>query len=403
MNGKKQVLGILTAGLCMLMNASGCNVNDTDKDSNEIKDDDQIHAEGIAGYNLGLSGHMVPSGTGDGTLYVNTTVSSMNPPDQTEPVLLCVQAGCTHSDETCKAYIGNTDYFLSYHDVWYYTVSESNNRLTLHSYDYKSGKRSVLHTWEGSEQESVAVDNMLADHNKLYVSLYTASYSPEENMNYGNSKTDCIDLDQNTCVTVLESEEKEKWFAYCHNGKIIYTYTYLNSELPDFFEWIEQGKSEEEYSELLNRMTISELHLLDTGNSKDIVLGTDIAFPGVNAYSYDQFVWHDSDRLYLYNIDLGTTESIEVPGIIHSEVFDRHILFITRSADEKTGLYVTDTKDMKQITEIESVGLNDHITFSIIFETENGFFGIYNDALCWIKKTDYYQGSFEKSVYMGAI
>ena len=172
MNGKKQILGILAAGLCMLMNASGCNVNDTDKDSNEIKDDDQIHAEGIAGYNLGLSGHMVPSGTGDGLLYVTTTVSSINPPDQTEPVLLCAQAGCTHSDETCKAYIGNADYFLSYHDVWYYTVSESDNRLTLHSYDYKNGKRSVLHTWEGSEQDSIAVDNMLADHNRLYVSLY---------------------------------------------------------------------------------------------------------------------------------------------------------------------------------------------------------------------------------------
>ena len=121
--------------ICILL-LSGCSPANTDAGLSPDKYESAAAVtEGIRGIDLKLYGHMAFSGTGDGILYVNTTVSSMNPPDQTEPVLLCAQAGCTHSDETCKAYIGNADYFLSYHNVWYYTVSESNNRLTLHSYD----------------------------------------------------------------------------------------------------------------------------------------------------------------------------------------------------------------------------------------------------------------------------
>ena len=399
---KRKVINVLV--LVNILVLSGCSSVDIDDGhSQDSSESPSAVTEGIRGIDLKLYGHMAYSGNGDGILYVTSTVSSINPPDQTEPVLLCAQAGCTHSDETCKAYIGNADYFLSYHDVWYYTVSESNDRLTLHSYDFKNGKRSVLHTWEGSEQDTIAVDHMLADHNRLYVSLYTVNYSPEENTCYGKSKTDCIDLNQNTCLTVLESDEKEKEFEYCHNGKILYTYTYLNGELPDYSEWIGQGKTEEAYSDLADSMLCTELHVLDTASSEDIVLGTDIAFPGVNAYEDDQFVWHGSDRLYQYDIDPGTTESREVPGIIHSEIFDSHILFITRSSDEQTRLYVTDIDDMKQVKEIESVDINAPITFSIYFETENGFFGIYNDAFYWIKKADYYQGKFGESVYMGNI
>ena len=389
--------------ICILL-LSGCSPANTDAGLSPDKYESAAAVtEGIRGIDLKLYGHMAFSGTGDGILYVNTTVSSMNPPDQTEPVLLCAQAGCTHSDETCKAYIGNADYFLSYHNVWYYTVSESNNRLTLHSYDYKNGKRSVLHTWEGSEQDSIAVDNMLADHNRLYVSLYTASYSPEENTYYGKSKTDCIDLDQNTCVTVLESDEKEKVFEYCHNGKVLYTYTYLNGELPDYVEWIEQGKSEEEYSELLDRIFTSELRILDTETSTDSLLGSGIATTGIKQFEKEKFAWHDGKTVYVYDIEKQNVVSLDVEGIAGVRIFDGNVIYTTRAEDGTFKVYAAGTDLLQEGKRIGSEDSSDRVSFSIKYETENGFFGIYNDAFYWIRKADFYSGRFESSIELGNI
>lgn len=399
----KRIVTKILVLICILL-LSGCSPVNTDGGLNpDTYESAAAVTEGIRGIDLKLYGHMAFSGTGNGILYVNTTVSSMNPPDQTEPVLLCAQAGCTHSDETCKAYIGNADYFLSYHNVWYYTVSESDNRLTLHSYDYKNGKRSVLHTWEGSEQDSIAVDNMLADHNRLYVSLYTASYSPEENTYYGKSKTDCIDLDQNTCVTVLESDEKEKMFEYCHNGKVLYTYTYLNGELPDYVEWIEQGRSEEEYSELLDRIFTSELRILDTETSTDSLLGSGIATTGIKQFEKEKFAWHDGKTVYVYDIEKQNVVSLDVEGIAGVRIFDGNVIYTTRAEDGTFRVYAAGTDLLHEGKRIGSEDSSDRVPFSIKYETGNGFFGIYNDALCWIKKTDYYQGRFENSVHMGNI
>ena len=88
-----------------------------------------------------------------------------------KPVVLCSQSGCTHSDNSCNAYIGDARQFAEYQGQWYALVKDADSEYTLMGMDSITRERRTLGHWKAEENEHIQVSFHLLSHGYGYVTV----------------------------------------------------------------------------------------------------------------------------------------------------------------------------------------------------------------------------------------
>lgn len=81
-----------------------------------------------------------------------------------KPVVLCSQSGCTHSDTSCAAYVGDASQFAEYQGQWYAMVKDADNEYTLLNMDPTTRERRALGHWKETGQGTTRAYLYLLSH-----------------------------------------------------------------------------------------------------------------------------------------------------------------------------------------------------------------------------------------------
>lgn len=119
-----------------------------------------------------------PNHSGPGFYYAGQAISyAASITDK--PVVLCSQSGCTHSDTSCAAYVGDASQFAEYQGQWYAMVKDADNEYTLLNMDPTTRERRTLGHWKAEENEHIQVSFHLLSHGYGYVYIGWETYDPQ--------------------------------------------------------------------------------------------------------------------------------------------------------------------------------------------------------------------------------
>ena len=384
--------------LCiLLLLTAGCGTKTASSKDNTSAQSPEF----VRGYNISLNGEILPGNNGD-TLYRihNQTISYLDIESPEQDILLCSQTGCEHKDESCAAYIGNAEYFLAYKNIWYTLVQESDTSVILKSYDYANNTRKEIAVYQTDPGSDLEVNSICADHDFLYVSLREFTESEDRNEIIVKDYTVKTDLSGKNSEIVLGPHNPSGQFIGCHKDLMIYEDVRLKESAVDLDTWISEGKNAEEYPDYIDAMTIHELHRKDLSAGEDICI---CDYPGnTSVYSVNEryFVYNDTKHVYIYNFETGETLQTADDRIINTELFDGHVFYITRKEDNSVNLYSFPLNSINSVSCLTENSSSPVVPFSLIFETETGFFGLSDSSFCWIRKDDFYCSQYDKAIVL---
>lgn len=123
--------------------------------------------------------YRAPNHSGPGFYYAGQAISyAASITDK--PVVLCSQSGCTHSDSSCMAYIGDARQFAEYQGQWYAIVKNSDIEYTFLKIDPTTRERQTLGHWIVEEQDILHVYGGRLAHGYAYVYIYQEKYNAQE-------------------------------------------------------------------------------------------------------------------------------------------------------------------------------------------------------------------------------
>lgn len=347
-----------------------------------------------------LSGYanLCPSGQGDNMLYVTSTVSVFNPENGFSPMLLCSQPGCSHSDETCKAYIGNRNHFMCYQGVWYWTVAEDSRTIAVKSYDYESGKRQDMFRFTTAEGSECIDQYMIAENNFLYLLYDEVSSNPDKASYDITRRIEKIHIRSGSHETVMESGGAECWLEGAWKENVIYTRTYINGEFPD----LSSGQIYQEEIAVTDQMYVTELRMRRK-NGSDVLIADQIRTVGNHPFKDSVFVYIDGEYAKIYEIITGEAAQADFMHPLSVSIFDGKLFMNAKDQNGAFHYEITDLNNLSSHKALNNNGITEHIAFNIISETENGFFGQNEEGFGWIRKEDLYVGRYNKVVSLGRL
>lgn len=365
--------------------------------SSEYTDSDNTLSLSASGYTMMGYGNMAPSGEGDNLLYITETVSVFNPETGFSPVLLCAQPGCSHRDETCEAWIGDRDQFMCFQGIWYWTVYDNTQTLLLKSYDHESGRRQDLFRYTCNEGGECSNSLMIAENDRIYLQFDELRSNLETGSYDITRRIEKISILSGSHETILETSGSDCWMEGAWNENVVYTRSYLNDELPDLSSL---QNSEDIISILEGLEYITELRMLKKDGT-DEVIAEQIRDMGTHPFSDSVFTYIEGENTKIHDIETGTCTQAEYRGALSSNVIDHKLFLNTKDQNNTFHYEISDINDLSLFTEIDNNGETDHIAFSIRYETENGFFGVYDQGFGWIRKEDLYAGRYNEVISLG--
>ena len=296
-----------------------------------------------------------------------------------KPVVLCSQSGCTHSDTSCAAYVGDARQFAEYQGQWYALVKDADSEYTLLGMDSTTRERRILGHWKAEENEHIQVSFHLLSHGYGYVYIGWETYDPQ-------TRTYQTQPDENIRISLSTGEKQ----VLAVEGDIT-----AASENHVFT--VERTYDENQHGPLPSYATLREYNLTD-GTYRVVSDTADGFQPTVdpNTTYGDLLIWQRGDTLLV--TDVSTLEEREVctmPNIVNYWVMDNRAFFITRD-DE--GIY----KVYHQLltggdpVQLYNEGQTDEMVYGIIEEGNDYFAGSYHEKsghLC--SKQDFYAERYD--------
>ena len=321
----------------------------------------------------------------------------------------CFQTGCTHDDESCKAYIRNLSSFYIYKGIFYCLCgSEDSTGERLVSYIPSTGEQNVIGEWKTGSSEtydSVSLDGIAYDNLYLTVSLEKYMESDDPNITSETLKEDLLvynipsgklqQYDWSSLYDFAGSHYGRIW-GFTPDGKMLIENWVLQRDMRDIEEEYDaretffraQNIYYYNYEDLNSH---GEICLVDiaTGQKK-ILANSDSGFqfrtPDLNMVYGNLFLYRVHDTLVLYDMETDqTTELVTLQNIRNYWLMDNKAFIITHPANEILRLWYLPLEG-GDLVPMSNGNQTDVMDFSL-FEESDSFFS--NDSV-WMSKDRFY-------------
>lgn len=349
-----------------------------------------------------VRGGFVAYYSSDDIYYVDSKVSLVNIENNNlRKAVLCAQTGCTHSDETCNAFLSSgLQECILYRGVWYFTVYDRGS-ASFKSLDQKTGERKTYLEFKASQDSSYNLSLGGCTGENAYVYYMEDTFDS----NYQQlRKNSILKIDLNTGeekeILRWSSDQFESWSYFGgYENHILLEHSYLSGIIP-IEEW--EGTQEDYQNYLSSLETCFELIILDTESlSQTVIAGnddSDMIAPSELSISFGQyFVLPFGDTVRRYDITAGEyTEILNHSGIINYFIYDAKVFYLVRNDQLELWCADLDGSNERQLENPD-----DYMTFGIDRESEDLFFGYTDHGECLIKKQDFYDGRYDQAFPVG--
>ena len=319
-----------------------------------------------------------PNHSGPGFYYAGQAISyAASITDK--PVVLCSQSGCTHSDTSCAAYVGDASQFAEYQGQWYAMVKDADNEYTLLNMDPTTRERRALGHWKAEENEHIQVSFHLLSHGYGYVYIGWETYDPQ-------TRTYQTQPDENIRISLSTGEKQ----VLAVEGDIT-----AASENHVFT--VDRTYDENQLGHNPVYATLREYNLTD-GTCRVVSDTADGFRPTAdpNTTYGDLLIWQRGDTLLVTDVStLEEREVLTMPDISIYWVMDNRAFFLTRDDAGIVKVYhqlLTGGNPVQLYNE----GQTDGMVYSIIEEGNDYFAGPYHEKsghLC--SKQDFYAERYD--------
>lgn len=296
-----------------------------------------------------------------------------------KPVVLCSQSGCTHSDTSCAAYVGDASQFAEYQGQWYAMVKDADNEYTLLNMDPTTRERRALGHWKETGQGTTRAYLYLLSHGYAYVTIRRETYDPQ------------------TFTCQQQPDEKIRIALATGESQVLAVAGSITAASENHVFTVERTYDENQHGPLPSYATLREYNLTD-GTYRVVSDTADGFQPTVdpNTTYGDLLIWQRGDTLLV--TDVSTLEQREVctmPNIVNYWVMDNRAFFITRDDEGICKVYhqlLTGGDPVQLYNE----GQTDEMVYGIIEEGNDYFAGSYHEKsghLC--SKQDFYAERYD--------
>lgn len=319
-----------------------------------------------------------PNHSGPGFYYAGQAISyAASITDK--PVVLCSQSGCTHSDTSCAAYVGDASQFAEYQGQWYAMVKDADSEYTLLGMDSTTRERRTLGHWKAEENEHIQVSFHLLSHGYGYVYIGWETYDPQ-------TRTYQTQPDENIRISLSTGEKQ----VLAVEGDIT-----AASENHVFT--VDRTYDENQLGHNPVYATLREYNLTD-GTCRVVSDTADGFRPTAdpNTTYGDLLIWQRGDTLLVTDVStLEEREVLTMPDISIYWVMDNRAFFLTRDDAGIVKVYhqlLTGGDPVQLYNE----GQTDGMVYGIIEEGNDYFAGPYHEKsghLC--SKQDFYAERYD--------
>lgn len=323
--------------------------------------------------------YRAPNHSGPGFYYAGQAIS-YTASITDKPVVLCSQSGCTHSDSSCMAYIGDARQFAEYQGQWYAIVKNSDIEYTFLKIDPTTRERQTLGHWIVEEQDILHVYGGRLAHGYAYVYIYQEKYNAQE-------------------IRFLPSEEHYERISLTtgENQVLSIDGSILAASETYVFTVDREYDHEKNLGPDPVYAILREYDLTD-GTCRVVSDTTDgfHATPDPNTTYGDLLIWQRGDTLFVTDVStLEQREVLTMPNIINYFLMDNRVFFLTRDDAGIIKVYhqlLTGGDPVQLYNE----GQTDGMVYSIIEEGNDYFAGPYHEKsghLC--SKQDFYAERYD--------
>ena len=309
-------------------------------------------------------------------------------------VFLCSQLGCTHSDSTCRAWLGQVDSLLAYGDKVFASVTDEQGTSVICK-DIAAGENTVLDSWEQEEGRMYSSFVYLCSHQQLLVVL-SISFSYWEN---GAIYQETV---RENWLYDLETGEKRKldWtsgdermiiYALNREYAVVEYYRPRKYDSQDEKNWM-FGK---EFELRLYRLSDDSYTVISTEKENGYIPAID---PSVTYGSVVLF--REKDTLCLYDLDkLEKRELLTAENISNYWILDNKVFYIQGDSPQGTpgrtiSIYYADI-ETGQPVQLENGGNTEVMDFGTRWEGDSFFVGLWKGGNYIIPKADFYLDNYE--------
>lgn len=296
-----------------------------------------------------------------------------------KPVVLCSQSGCTHSDTSCAAYVGDASQFAEYQGQWYAMVKDADNEYTLLNMDPTTRERRALGHWKETGQGTTRAYLYLLSHGYAYVTIRRETYDPQ------------------TFTCQQQPDEKIRIALATGESQVLAVAGSITAASENHVFTVERTYDENQHGPIPSYAILREYNLTD-GTYRVVSDTADGFQPTVdpNTTYGDLLIWQRGDTLLV--TDVSTLEQREVctmPNIVNYWVMDKRAFFITRDDEGICKVYhqlLTGGDPVQLYNE----GQTDGMVYGIIEEGNDYFAGPYHEKsghLC--SKQDFYAERYD--------
>lgn len=382
MNKFKLIRSIAALFLVILLCACG-----TSTPSGDTKTDPQQPTQGevetfaLPGENVSTvsaTTDRAPNHSGPGFYYAGQAISyAASITDK--PVVLCSQSGCTHSDNSCNAYIGDARQFAEYQGQWYALVKDADSEYTLMGMDSITRERRTLGHWKAEENEHIQVSFHLLSHGYGYVTVIRETYDPQTHTYHPQP-------DENIRISLSTGEKQ----VLAVEGDI-------TAASENYVFTVDRTYDENQLGHNPVYAALREYNLTD-GTCRVVSDTADGFRPTAdpNTTYGDLLIWQRGDTLLVTDVStLEEREVLTMPDISIYWVMDSRAFFLTRDDAGIVKVYhqlLTGGDPVQLYNE----GQTDGMVYSIIEEGNDYFAGSYHEKsghLC--SKQDFYAERYD--------
>ena len=307
--------------------------------------------------------------------------------DRKEIVLpYCGKTGCSHSDETCSAYFGSSQYtgFLNDCAYGYFDDPEGFHVSEL---NLITGKRETIASWKNTDTHEILFNDGIVGKDYLVIS-YEKRGCKKGYENDSASFVETVDLRSKERRIVLDSRAPEHFstsfsLVGIYANRLVYTASEFSGTPIPYPEWLGDAPDDEEhfvsyvhyYNEFVDRI----LCVLDLGSMKTETITR--RSEGFCDYcdSFPKLIGRylvlvEKEDLSLYDVSSGSKIFLTtVPGISNYSMYGDHIVLIGRENGAlRWRLLRLSTGEMFTIPTDPSAPA---VPFTIFLESSGGFVG----------------------------
>lgn len=322
--------------------------------------------------------YRAPNHSGPGFYYAGQAISyAASITDK--PVVLCSQSGCTHSDTSCAAYVGDASQFAEYQGQWYAMVKDADNEYTLLNMDPTTRERRALGHWKETGQGTTRAYLYLLSHGYAYVTIRRETYDPQ------------------TFTCQQQPDEKIRIALATGESQVLAVAGSITAASENYVFTVDRTYDENQLGHNPVYAALREYNLTD-GTCRVVSDTADGFRPTAdpNTTYGDLLIWQRGDTLLVTDVStLEEREVLTMPDISIYWVMDSRAFFLTRDDAGIVKVYhqlLTGGDPVQLYNE----GQTDGMVYSIIEEGNDYFAGSYHEKsghLC--SKQDFYAERYD--------